>query len=75
MVFCVLTVIIEQLNEAKADIFVVFLCPNSYYDEATEESGTEVERLPLVPKVPGSNSLMSGFCLWESFHTNRASTG
>ena len=28
-----------------------------------EDSGTEVERRPLVPKVPGSNPVMSGFCL------------
>ena len=36
-----------------------------------EDSGTEVERRPL----PGSNPVMSGFCLWDVFHTNGASTG
>ena len=29
------------------------------------KGGTEVERRPLVPKVPGSNPMMSGFCLWD----------
>ena len=36
-----------------------------------ENSGTEVERRPLVPKVPGSNPEMSGFCLWD-FSTQTA---
>ena len=36
-----------------------------------EDSGTEVERRPLVPKVPGSNPVMSGFCLLD-FPTHTA---
>ena len=36
-----------------------------------EDSGTEVERRPLVPKVPGWNPVMSGFCLWD-FSTQKA---
>ena len=30
-----------------------------------EDSGTEVERQPLVPKVLDSNPVLSGLCLWD----------
>ena len=36
-----------------------------------EDSGTEVERRPLVRKVPSSNPVISGFCLWD-FSTQTA---
>ena len=31
-----------------------------------EDSDAVVERRPLVPSVPGSNPVMSGFCLWAA---------
>ena len=36
-----------------------------------EDSGAEVERRPLVPKVPVSNPVMSGFYLWDFPHKRR----
>ena len=30
-----------------------------------EDSGAVVESQPLVPKAPGLNPVMSGFCLWD----------
>ena len=51
-----------------------FALPNFNYIYV-EDSATEEERRPLVPKVLGSNPVMSGFCLLDFFYTKDASTG
>ena len=43
--------------------------------QTTEDSGAVVERRPLVPKVPGSNPVMSWFLPLGFVHTIDASTG
>ena len=47
-----------------------------HYDVTdVEDSGAEVNRRSLVPKVPDSNPGMSGFCFFFIFIANGAGTG
>ena len=56
---------VHSVNPSVSKLYALLI---RYY---LEDSGIEVERRPLVPKVPGSNPAISGFCLWD-FSTQTA---